>query len=368
MSQIPVRFGILFLLTLTLFVGVDSTLAKAELRNLRPGMDVPPPQEECVRGGHPSADGKAIIYGFFALWSTDSRTVLKYLAQNRDEWQKAGLHIVLIDADAPFASPQEAAQAAAFARDSVPDFCCLLDTELAYNYEIGVIALPTLVLADNQGRLFKAFSGWSPSMAHLLNQYLDSLLYGKPLVGGMEERVPNPRALRYASKGMVLERRRLLDSAEIAYRRSLDIDSLYVPAMARLARLSHFAKKEEESRSLLVRGMAIDSTEPEILVGMAEYSLNHSDSTRARDLLARVTTENPHYLPGWQVLMAVLSAEGRGKQLGEMADKVLSLRRDNTRAMYYRARSMQLKGQNEQARTAYAKLLARYTEPVRCAK
>jgi len=183
---------------------------------------------------------KATILIFWASWSPRSTEALDDLQQFYEQHRGAGLQVVAVNVEHQELSAEERAALVALVAASGWSFPVLMDESLAVFDQYGVVAVPSLVLADGGGVVLELLDGYSNmTRGAFRERALDALGLLPPAVGRAageaDAYAPTGTAARYYQMGELFLRKKMVGRAVKAYRQALGEDPNYAAAYLRLA-------------------------------------------------------------------------------------------------------------------------------------
>ncbi len=197
---------------------------------------------EAVDGSRFHLDGGrgagATVVVFWAAWSSRSADALSGFQQLYAEHRERGLQVVAVNVEHQESDPADRPRLEAFARDLGVSFPVVFDQGLAVFNEYGVIAVPSTVLADRQGKIVELLEGYAyTTRDEFRDRVLEVLgvLAPKPQVAAPTGYVPKGKAARYVQMGEVLMQRGMPGRAEGVFRQAAAQDPDYAAALRGLA-------------------------------------------------------------------------------------------------------------------------------------
>lgn len=183
---------------------------------------------------------KATILIFWASWSPRSTEALDDLQQLYEQHRGAGLRVVAINVEHQELSAEERAALVALVAASGWNFPVLMDERLTVFDQYGVVAVPSLILADGRGMVLELLDGYSNmTRGAFRERALEALGLLQPAVaraaGEADTYVPAGTAARYYQMGELFLRKKMPGRAVKAYRQALGEDPAYAAAYLRLA-------------------------------------------------------------------------------------------------------------------------------------
>ncbi len=207
----------------------------------------------------------ATLVVFWATWSSRSADALAGFQQLYAEHGGRGLQVVAVNVEHQESDPADRPRLEAFARDLGVSFPVVFDQGLAVFNEYGVIAVPSTVLADGQGKIVELLEGYAyTTRDEFRDRVLEVLgvLAPKPEVAGPTGYVAKGKAARYVQMGGVLMERGMPGRAEGVFRQAATQDPDYAAAMRGLAAALRAQGKEGDAEEADRAATEIEGKDP----------------------------------------------------------------------------------------------------------
>ncbi len=208
--------------------------AAATLQALQPGMEAPDFSLRTITGDKKTfktvRGDKLTVLVFWSTWSPRSLKVLERMQNLHEKYRSQGLSVVGVNADEQKISSQTI-QAIRDTADKLKlTFPLLVDDGLVLFHEYGVIALPSTVILNSDRVIAYELSGYPIVGSEAMVDYVAATIEGrKASVQSTNAYDPDKGALRYYNLGRsALKSRRTADSAEIWFKKAIELDSRFV--------------------------------------------------------------------------------------------------------------------------------------------
>jgi peroxiredoxin len=187
-----------------------------------------------------SLGAKATVIVFWATWNPRSTQILGDLQQVYAEHSGNGLQILAVNAENAEWDPATVDRIAATVAETGAAYPVLVDRDLTVYNEFGVVAMPSMVLADAQGTIIELRQGY-PTSARL--EFRESILTALGvLVPAPEtdmavrpEQLVSPKVRRKVEMGRLLIQRKRPSRAVEPLEQAVAEDSTYAEAYRLLA-------------------------------------------------------------------------------------------------------------------------------------
>lgn len=191
--------------------------------------------------------------------------------------------------------------------------------------------------------------------AHLRRQELDKALQA---IDGLEKKQPD-KPLAANLRGRVLLAKKDAAGARKSFERALQIDPLYIPAVASLAGLDLADKKPQDAKARFDAVLAKDPKNSQALLALAELSLRTGGSKEeVVKLVGNAVTANPTEVAPRLLLIDYYLRDKDLKQATSAAQDAAATLPESPEILAALARTQQAAGEFNQALATYNKLAA----------
>ena len=229
----------------------------AALMNLRPGEAPPPFALPDLEGRQVlSADlaGAPAVVLFWSTWSPRSAEMLEDFKRHAAAYGGKGLKIVAVNIDGENLQSAQKAAIREYAAARALPFPVLFDEGLVTFSSWGIMAHPTEVVLERDGRIAYVLPGYPLSLREELEDAIKKVLglsaAAKPEPTTSVGYVPQGMALQHFNLGRQLVAKGDLDKALSAFRRAAAADPGFLEAAVMLARVSLAAGDREPAEQL----------------------------------------------------------------------------------------------------------------------
>ncbi len=289
--------------------------------HLMTGMELPSVDGEGIDGSsvHLSdhTGKRATVVLFWATWSDNSLPALRRLASYKASITAGDLGVVSVNVEAQAPSAEELARVERLVAGEHLPFPVILDRGLVRFHDFGVVAVPSAILLDGEGRVAELLIGYPLVGRDTFFRHLDELL-GKapkavrPTTGVKLLPKEAIRLTRLAQRLLVRDRRKIaLEKLAQAERIAPD----FLPAY-RLAARIHLASGEAEAAAAAARHcLSTLPDDPECLLLAARAKVAQKDVAGARAQLGQCVEHHPDYA-GCVAFLGRLEVEAGEHQKG----------------------------------------------------
>jgi tetratricopeptide (TPR) repeat protein len=332
-------------------------LNAAALKGLEPGGKAPPFSLTDPAGKVLTLDSLAGTPGailFWSTWSPRSEEILEDFREYHRLYAEKGLGIVAINIDGENLDHRRRQEVLSFIEKIDVPFPVLLDESLEVFAAYGVMAHPSAVVIDGEGRITYTLGGYPLSLREELR---DSLL--KVLGLYVEPERPEPladissersRALRHYNLGRRLMAKGQMKEALQAFDRAAAADPSFFEPAIMAARLDLAAGKPARAETLLksVSPEAVNRSDMRFLLGAL---LLHKEKTDAAEkTFEKLRERSPREGWGWWGLGLVGLARGEIGEALEWMSRAFALQPQNAEAEAWLRRYLKgvwLRGESE---------------------
>ena len=194
---------------------------------------------------------RATLVVFWAVWSPRSAEALADFQELYEKYAAEGLQVIGVNVEHQEWEPGAEGEIQAFLDALGITFPVVVDRTLEVFNAYGVIAVPSIVLADGSGRIVALLEGYAYTTRF---DFRDRVL---ELLGVLKRRVaevkarpayrPRGKAERYARMGAILLEREMPQRAVPAFRRAIKEDPDYPEAHEGLARAYEMLGKADKA-------------------------------------------------------------------------------------------------------------------------
>ncbi len=238
------------------------------------GRDVPLPE---------LAGKKGTLVIFWQTQTKNSQKALRQLEDRYAVWKRQGLEIVAVNVEEQSITDEDMKKIkAASAGISFPMF---VDFGLTLFDKLGIVALPTMILFDNNMVIERELSGFPLVGAQLFFEEVGYFLGEKRAV---EREVYRPARLAMVSfqMGLKFEKKKDYDRAIDLYEKALKADPKYVKPFARLMELYLRQKRIAEAKALPAKIDATIMDNPAVMMNRGKLYYHEKDAAQATKMFA----------------------------------------------------------------------------------
>lgn len=303
-----------------------------ELRNIKHGEPVPPCKLPAIDGSIVDTEafkGSVVVYVCVLAEQrrseqaeTDSQQVVKELAGEP-------VKLVHITADAVNKAYFEKLR-----QDSAIQAPLLFDPDRTFYGKLGIIAFPTTIIVNREGRLDNVISLHSSHYALQLDAHIRHAL-GTLSDTELQQRLA-PRTAESSSPR----------SAASAHRA--------------LARVMREKGQFNEARAELNKGLELDAANHEIMLDLAELDVSLNDLDAADAALARVLSAQPDHRRAKQIKGTCLFRRGKLDEARRVLEESLVLNPSPELSHYYLGRILEQQGDKDKALQHYREALKHF--------
>ena len=216
--------------------------AAATLQELQVGMTVPDLALTTTGGETKKLSelrgDKLTVVLFWSTWSVKSEKNLLRMEKVYQKYRDLGLAVLAVNADDQKMSDQTVAKVREVVTRLKLSYPVLLDKGLGAFHDVGVIALPTTVILDKERVIAYELSGYPLVGSEEMVDYIAASLEGKKTVLAVSKKYrPNKESQRLFNMGQnTLKARRLADTVEMWFKRSIEADPGFVQPHLSLGR------------------------------------------------------------------------------------------------------------------------------------
>ena len=200
-----------------------------------------------------SLGSKATVVVFWASWNPRSAEILSDLQQVYAEHAKDGLSLIAVNAEGQELEAGGLEKVRSTVEQLSLGFPVVVDRGLAVYNDYGVVALPSTVLADADGKVVELMEGYATAARRdLPERVLAALGIAAEEPATAEATLPpaEGKAYRYLQMGKLFLERGQEGRAEKAFRTAIREDPGYVPAHEALAQALEAQGKEAEAAEI----------------------------------------------------------------------------------------------------------------------
>ena len=209
---------------------------------------------------------KATLLVFWAQWSPRSAEALKDFQELYAAHGPEDLQVVAVNVEHQDWEAGQIEEVRAFVGERGLIFPVLFDRQLSVFDHYGVIAVPSSVLADDNGQIVEMLEGY----ANVTRQdFLDRILEKLGVLPKATEEAkedgryrPKGKAARHYQAGLLLREKGMGQRAMEAFRRALKEDPAYADAHKRLAEVLESEGLAQEAKAERARAQELGSIEP----------------------------------------------------------------------------------------------------------
>lgn len=283
-------FARALLLAVFSFIVFSSECVSA-LRDLQTGEAIPPFSVSNAASKSFSltelAGKKGTLLIFWQTSTKNSQKALRLLETNYAKWKKQGLEIVAVNVEEQNITEDDLKKIKAASEGLA--FPMFVDFGLTLFDKLGVIALPTLILLDNNLVISREMSGFPLVGSQLFFEEVGYFLGDKRLV---EQEVYRPVKLAMLSyqMGRKFEKKKDYDRAVDLYEKALKADPKYVKPIVRLMELYLSLKRIDEARALPAKIDAAILDDPAVKMSRGKLYYHDKDADKAMKMFAESLT------------------------------------------------------------------------------
>lgn len=208
---------------------------------------------------------KATLVVFWATWSSRSSEALSGFQKLYDQYRDSGLQVVAVNVEHQDANSADRLRLEEFLRGSGATFPAVFDEGLAVFNDYGVIAVPSTVLADGEGKIVELLEGYARTTRDEFGDRVREVLgvlSPRPEAAAPTGYAPAGKAARYVQMGEVLMQRGMPGRAEGAFRQAVEQDPRYAAAYRGLAASLKAQGQDSKSEEALRSALEIEAAEP----------------------------------------------------------------------------------------------------------
>lgn len=316
--------NLLFIFAVFSSIAFSSEGASA-LRELQAGMAIPSFSISNPAGKGFSyqelAGQKGTLLIFWQTSTKNSQKALQQLESKYTQWRKQGLQILAVNVEEQNITDEDLKKIQSIA-DGL-SFPMFVDFGLTLFDKLGVIALPTMILIDDQMVIVKELSGFPLIGSQLFMEEVGYFL-GEKRVVAKEVYRPVKQAMLSYQMGLRLEKKKDYDKAINLYEKALQADPKYVNPVVRLMELYLSLKRADEARALPAKIDKSILDNPLIMMSLGKLYYHQRDITNAGKMLAESLTREE--TPDAYVYSGFISYdEGRKEEAERSFDHAVAL-------------------------------------------
>jgi len=238
---------------------------------------------------------------FWSTWSPRSTEVLEDFREYHRLFADKGLRILAVNIDGENLDYRRKAEVLAAAAEGDFPFPVLLDDHLEAFVAYGVMAHPSVVLVDGEGRISYTLGGYPLSLREELKDHLLKILdlYVEPEMPEVEVALPARRieALRHYRLGLALQAKGQPGRALQAFDRASGKDPSFFEPAIMAARVALSAGEPERAEDLLRRIDAETLNRNDLRFLMGSLLLFKENDVGAEKIFRRLAEKSPG--EGW---------------------------------------------------------------------
>ncbi len=278
--------------------------ANATLQQLQIGMAVPEVSLKQVSGETKTLSeisGQKMTAIIF--WSTSEKRSEKALTRFQKLYQQyrdQGLTVVAINADGQNVSYSAREKISATIVRLGLTFPVFIDQGLTYFHDIGVIALPTTIIADKDRIITYELSGFPLIGSEEMADYIATVMENKPKSAAVIKKgyYPSKQALRLYDMGKnSLRSGRMADSAEQWFKKAIEADIKFVQPHISLGKFYLERDKMELAKVQFQEALVKEPANVIALCESALLQINSGNYPEGEALLTRARTADEYYTP-----------------------------------------------------------------------
>lgn len=208
---------------------------------------------------------KATLVVFWATWSSRSSEALSGFQKLYDLYRDSGLQVVAVNVEHQDANSADRPRLEEFLRNAGATFPSVFDEGLVVFNDYGVIAVPSTVLADGEGKIVELLEGYARTTRDEFGDRVREVLgvlSPRPVAAAPAGYAPAGKAARYVQMGEVLMQRGMPGRAEGAFRQALEQDPRYAAAYRGLAASLKAQGQDPKSEEALRSAAEIEAADP----------------------------------------------------------------------------------------------------------
>jgi len=200
-----------------------------------------------------SLGAKATLVVFWAAWNPRSAEALADFQKLFAERAVQGLAVVAVNVEHQELTPEDLGKIKATVAELGLTYPVVLDKGLVVYNDYGVVAVPSALLVDGQGKVAELVQGYATTTRHDLE---DRVLAALGVVTETPEAIASAlppaqgKAYRYLQMGELFIKRGMKERAEKAFRTAIQEDPGYVKAYEALAEVLEVQEKAKEAAEI----------------------------------------------------------------------------------------------------------------------
>ncbi len=345
------------------------TPAAATLQELQTGMELPEFSLKDPAGKpHTFAElrgEKLTIVLFWSTWDKKSEKALDRIQKLYQQYRERGLTVIAINADGQTISEEALTRIRSTVDRLKLTFPVIIDQGLVFFRDIGVIALPTMLVVDRERVIRYELSGYPLVGAENLADFVATTMEGKkPAIAGKKVYQPNKNALRLFNMGKNTQKSgRMADTAEQWVRKAIEADPHFVLPHLSLAKFYQKRGETAQARAQLQEALAM---EPDNVIALCESALllvNDGKIDEGKTILEKALKTDEAYTPCYYYAGFACGKQGKLDEARRMFDEAARLNPLDYNIEVFKARVFEEQNKQPEAAEAYRKALETVLAP-----
>ncbi len=303
---------------------------------------------------------KLTVLVFWSTWSAKSEKVLARMEQLHEKYKAQGLSIVAVNVDEQHVSAETLTRIQEMTGKLNISFPVLIDHDLVVFHDYGVIALPTTVIVDKDRIIRDELSGFPLVGSETMIDFITTAIEGKKteLVQQKEKYQPKKNALRFYNMAKKMGRsKRMVDSAEMWYRKAAEADPSFVLPHVSLGQL-YLQKGDRVSAQASFReALAREPGNPIALCELGMILLNDGKGNEALPLFETARKSEDAYAPCYYYTAYAMAKQGNQKEAARLFDEAEKINPFDYKIFVFRAKTLEEQKDLSGAFVAYKKAM-----------
>lgn len=306
-----------YIVILTLFMLLNSSISSPALHALETGMEAPDfTLSDLAARQHSFSTlkgDKLTVVLFWASWGDNSAKALKLAQSLHQTYKGRGLAVVGINVDRQEMTEQSLSAVKATLAKQQIGFPVLLDQGLNTFQRFGVIAVPSLVVLDSQRVIRYELSGFPLMGADAFKQFIVAGIEGRSAVATTATTgyQPDKKAVRLWHMGVTtMKSERTFSRAGGWFEKAIVADPEFTQPYLSLGAWHYQQRNLTEARKQFELVLQKKSDHPVALSSLGRILMEQGDMTAAEQKLVKAVASNESYLPGYYLMGTLKGKQG----------------------------------------------------------